>query len=87
MDLHLTSFDLGQLAHDVIAIIAPLAQERDNQLHLDLAPDLGSIYADATKLRQVLFNLLSNATKFTERGSITLRIQRVAGRRARRRLA
>jgi Amt family ammonium transporter len=74
MDLYYERFDLRRLIDDVIVSVQPLLEKRGNRLELDLAPQLGSISADLTKTRQILLNLLSNAAKFTERGTVTLRV-------------
>ena len=76
MDLEIVDFDLAQLLEDVVAITEPLALERGNRLILDCAPQVGTMRADPGKLRQILFNLLSNAAKYTEQGTITLRVRR-----------
>ncbi|HEX9754089.1 MAG TPA: response regulator, partial [Gemmatimonadales bacterium] len=54
-------------------------EKNGNTLRLELADSLGAMRADVTRVRQVLFNLLSNASKFTERGTITLRATRERG--------
>ncbi|HEX5272914.1 MAG TPA: PAS domain S-box protein, partial [Gemmataceae bacterium] len=72
MDLYLESFDVAEAVREVAATIEPLAQKRSNTLDVSLAPDLGSMRADLTKVRQVLFNLLSNACKFAENGKVAL---------------
>jgi len=72
MDVHLESVELEPLLEEVTSTVAPLARERDNTLHVRVAPDLGSMSVDPVKLRQVLLNLLSNACKFTEHGTVTL---------------
>lgn len=74
MELHLKSFEISQLARDVIAIVEPLAKDQENTLILDVPSDLPMMISDAGKLRQVLFNLLSNACKFTAQGTISLRV-------------
>ncbi|HLB54731.1 MAG TPA: GAF domain-containing protein, partial [Gemmatimonadales bacterium] len=75
MELHLETFELGSAIETVAATVAPLVEKNGNTLRLELAPfpELGAMRADLTRFRQVLFNLLSNASKFTERGTITLR--------------
>ena len=77
MTLHLEEFNLTAAIEDVVGTIRPLLDKNANRLDLRLAPDLGLMRADLTKVRQTLFNLLSNATKFTERGMITLAADRV----------
>ena len=76
MELHLETFELRPAIDAVAATVAPLIEKNRNELRLELADDLGAIRADVTRVRQVLFNLLSNASKFTERGTITLRAAR-----------
>ena len=76
MELHLETFDVRQAVEAVAATVAPLTQKNGNALRLELANDLGAMRADVTRVRQVLLNLLSNASKFTERGTITVRATR-----------
>ncbi|MGH7343062.1 MAG: ATP-binding response regulator, partial [Candidatus Rokuibacteriota bacterium] len=76
MDLYLETFDLPTMLRDVTATIQPLIQQKGNQLVVEAADDLGTMHADVTKVRQTLFNLLSNASKFTENGAITVRAAR-----------
>ncbi len=64
-------FDLAAMIRDVAATIQPLIQQKGNRLVVEIAEDLGTMHADVTKVRQTLFNLLSNASKFTENGTIT----------------
>ncbi len=77
MELYLERFTINDLLHEVAGTIAPLIEKNRNQLLIDAAPDLGQMFADLVKTRQILFNLLSNASKFTEAGSIALRVTRV----------
>jgi PAS domain S-box-containing protein len=74
MDLYLETFDLATMLRDVTATIQPLIQQKGNQLVVEAGAELGQMHADVTKVRQTLFNLLSNASKFTENGTITLRV-------------
>ena len=83
MDLHLETFPVPDLVRDVAAIVQPLVDRHGNTLVVICPADLGSIHADQTKLRQTLFNLLSNAAKFTERGEIELHVSVDVGRGAR----
>jgi len=76
MDLFVESFDIKQLVADVEAIVRPLIEKHDNVLVVDCADDLGTMHTDQTKVRQALFNLLSNAAKFTEHGTISLTVER-----------
>ena len=78
MDAYLETFDLASMATEVAATVGALMDKKDNRLELRLAPGLGSMHSDVTRIRQVLLNLLSNAAKFTEHGTITLAIERHA---------
>jgi signal transduction histidine kinase len=76
MDLYLETFGLRAFALEVTAVVQPLMARQENTFQLECAEEIGSIYADRVKVRQVLLNLLSNAAKFTVRGTITLAITR-----------
>jgi len=76
MELYLEDFDLDSLIDEVAATIAPMVEKNSNQLHIERAGNLAGMHADQTKVRQALFNLLSNAAKFTHHGSITLTAKR-----------
>jgi signal transduction histidine kinase/CheY-like chemotaxis protein len=76
MDLYLENFEIIPMIKEVIATVKPLIEKNANTLQLHYADGLGQMRSDVTKLRQMLFNLLSNASKFTERGTITLRVDR-----------
>jgi len=79
MELYLEDFNLGSMLSDVASTIKPVVEKNANRLVSDAAPDLGSVRADMTKLRQCVFNLLSNASKFTKEGTITLSARRQRG--------
>jgi GAF domain-containing protein/CheY-like chemotaxis protein/anti-sigma regulatory factor (Ser/Thr protein kinase) len=78
MELYLETFEVGSLVREVAAVLEPLAQKNANRLEVECAPDVGAMRADLTKLRQALFNLLSNACKFTERGVVSVTVTREA---------
>jgi signal transduction histidine kinase len=71
--------DVAMLVDEVIATVAPLIRAKDNKLEVQIPPSIGSIVADSLKLRQSMINLLSNAAKFTSRGTITLTVMRRHG--------
>ena len=77
MDLDVESFDVAELIRDIAETFRPLAQKNDNHWIIHCPEDIGEMSTDATKLRQSLFNLLSNACKFSEKGTITLTVDRV----------
>jgi len=76
MELYLETFEIRTLVDEVVTTVRPLVEKNANRLVLDAAPQPGTMHADLTKVRQILLNLLSNACKFTERGTITLAIGR-----------
>jgi signal transduction histidine kinase len=79
MALYLEELDLRELLDDVVATVMPMLRHNRNHLTIRLAEDIGAIRSDHVKLRQILFNLLSNAAKFTHDGSIDLGARRVDG--------
>jgi signal transduction histidine kinase len=78
MNLYLEEFDIPSLVQSVADIIQPLVERNLSTLTVHYSPDIGSMVADQTKVRQILFNLLSNAAKFTEEGEITFDVTRVS---------
>jgi GAF domain-containing protein len=76
MELYLETFNVPRLVQDIVAVIQPLAAKNANRLEIRCPDETGTMRADLTKVRQALFNLLSNACKFTERGTITLAVAR-----------
>jgi signal transduction histidine kinase/ActR/RegA family two-component response regulator len=77
MELVFEPVDVNQFVDEVAETCHGMAERRGNALAVKRGPGLGEITTDATKLRQCLLNLLSNACKFTEQGTITLETQRV----------
>ncbi len=76
MDLNLEFVDLDRLVDEVESTARPLAAKNTNQFIVERDSELGTIRTDATKLRQTIFNLLSNASKFTQNGRIMLTVKR-----------
>ncbi len=76
MDLNLEFVDLDRLISEVESTARPLAAKNTNQFIVGREEELGTIRTDATKLRQTIFNLLSNAAKFTQNGQIKLTVRR-----------
>ncbi len=72
MELYLEEFGVARLIQDIAAVIRPLAEKNGNRLAVECDAAVGTMRADMTKVRQALFNLLSNACKFTERGTVSL---------------
>ena len=72
MELYLETFDVTGMLQNVVSTVEPLIEANTNRLEVLTGADLGVMRADLTKVRQSLFNLLSNAAKFTEHGVITL---------------
>ena len=78
MTLHLEDLQLAELIEEVSSTIAPLIARNHNELTIECDPRIDVMHTDAIKLKQCLLNLLSNASKFTEDGAVTLAVS-VAG--------
>ncbi len=76
MKLYLEQFEIAPVVHEVAATVRTLIQSNANRLEICLQDDLGSMYSDLTRFRQILLNLLSNAAKFTQHGCVTLTVKR-----------
>jgi signal transduction histidine kinase/DNA-binding response OmpR family regulator len=72
MELYLETFSVCNLIDEVVGTIGPLVEANANTLRVQCPDDIGTMHADMTKTRQSLFNLLSNAAKFTKEGAISL---------------
>jgi signal transduction histidine kinase len=75
MELFLEEFDVLGLVRDTVAVIEPLAAKNGNRLVVACPADVGAMRADLTKVRQSVFNLLSNACKFTKDGTVGLEVR------------
>lgn len=82
MGLHLENFDVAPLIDEMTTTLQPAAAKNGNKINVNVAKSLGAMHADVTKVRQILFNLLSNACKFTDHGTITVDVDesKVEGR-------
>jgi signal transduction histidine kinase/DNA-binding response OmpR family regulator len=74
VDIYLESFDVAKMVKDIVDTIQPTCEKNNNQLKVDCPDNIGLMRSDFTKVRQSLFNLLSNASKFTQDGDVTLKI-------------
>ncbi|MBW2668174.1 MAG: response regulator, partial [Deltaproteobacteria bacterium] len=75
MDVFLETFEIGTLVAGVVSTMDTLIKQNENRLKVEVDPSLTEMHADVTKVRQALFNLLSNAAKFTHQGEIGLSVR------------
>jgi signal transduction histidine kinase/CheY-like chemotaxis protein len=78
MGVHLETFDIAQMMEEMVTTLHPAISKNSNAIRVHLAQDLGTMRADITKVRQILYNLLSNASKFTDHGTISVDVDRSA---------
>ncbi|MGC9502448.1 PAS domain-containing sensor histidine kinase [Baaleninema sp.] len=76
MDIVPEIFEVAPLVQELEATVQPLVEKNTNTLRVECSLNLGKMHADRTKVKQVLLNLLSNAAKFTDRGTIWLTVNR-----------
>jgi signal transduction histidine kinase/CheY-like chemotaxis protein len=77
MELLLDTFDVTEMIREVTTTLRTLVEKNGNTLEVNCASEVGYMHADMTKVRQVLFNFLSNAGKFTENGTVRVEVSRV----------
>jgi signal transduction histidine kinase len=78
MDLELTTFDVKFMVDELTSTMAAVVRKNSNTLSVLVEPGIGTMHSDVTKVRQILFNLLSNAAKFTSNGLVTLHVSRLS---------
>ena len=81
VDLYLEPFEVSVMVEEVVSTIQPIVEKQHNTLVVHCDAAIGLMYADLTKVRQNLFNLLSNANKFTENGTVTLTVTKQDAKR------
>jgi signal transduction histidine kinase len=72
--LYPETFEIAKLIDELVLTVKPLVEKNGNILEVHCDEQIGTMHADQTKVRQVLFNLLSNAAKFTKQGRVTLSV-------------
>jgi len=76
-ELDLETFDLSEVIQEVATTVKPLFLRNSNRLNVEYPERIGDFHSDRMKLIQILFNLLSNAAKFTQQGTITFSVERI----------
>src|SRR6185437_122650 len=72
MDVFFEAIDIQALVKETLSIVKPLADKSENVVEVVCPADIGSFRSDQTKVKQCLLNLMSNANKFTSKGTLTL---------------
>ena len=75
MTLHLEIFDVPPMIRQIVTTLEPAAAKNSNKINVRIADGVDSMRADVTKVRQILVNLVSNACKFTESGTISVNVE------------
>jgi signal transduction histidine kinase/DNA-binding response OmpR family regulator/HAMP domain-containing protein len=83
MDVFIEPVDVPALVKEVVSIVKPLTDQNENAIEVICPADIGSFRSDQTKIKQCLLNLLSNASKFTSKGRLTLAVAREGGAQVR----
>jgi signal transduction histidine kinase/CheY-like chemotaxis protein len=77
MVVHCENVQISEIVRDVVSTVKPLVEKNGNAIQVNVETGFGALWADAQKLRQSLLNLLSNASKFTDKGTIVLDVKRI----------
>ncbi len=76
-ELELATFNVSDAVQYVAKTVQPLFLPNTNHLKVECPNNIGELHSDKTKFTQILFNLLSNAAKFTQKGTITLSVEKI----------
>ena len=74
LGLSLSTFEIGPLVEQVVEEVRPIMKENDNEFDVRGLDEVGEVCSDESKIRQILSNLLSNAAKYTQQGTVTLEV-------------
>lgn len=77
MQLHIEAFEIQDMVEEIVTTLTPAIAKNENVFQLRMPKEIGTMRGDVTKVRQILLNLLSNACKFTDHGSISLEVDRL----------
>ena len=77
MQLNIEAFGIADMIEEIVMTLKPAIAKNANEFQLRMPQNIGVMRADVTKVRQILLNLLSNACKFTDQGTILLDVNRV----------
>jgi signal transduction histidine kinase len=72
MEMSLETFEVREVLTAVTAMVRPLVEKNGNVLEVAIDEDIGTMHADLTRVKQILLNLLGNASKFTSKGTVAL---------------
>ncbi len=78
MTLHLETFEVVPMIRQIVSTLEPAASKNANVINVHIDETLGTMRADVTKVRQILFNLVSNACKFTDSGTVSINVAPIA---------
>ena len=77
MQLHVEVFEIQDMIEEIVTTLKPAIAKNENAFQLRMPKEIGTMRGDVTKVRQILLNLLSNACKFTDHGSVSLDVDRL----------